>query len=211
MFHIKCLWEYQRKGIRPEECPNCRAVCFRYISEEGRPPSANQDEISVAVQPQATQTRHFLICPLCPRRRYTHRPNWEAHLRSAHQYCWLCPVELGNNYTITEHYLSHQPPIHYMCAQCSFPAASVNQLQVHVDYDHSFRSPRADCHCFDQALTLAQLAELGMNHYLCTICNHLSHRPIEFREHRREHQLFQCTRCQRRFSWQGLPQQHQCP
>ena len=214
IFHIKCLQKYQYKASRPNECPHCRAPHFRYVPEVRRMPSY-RGQTSVTVQTRNAFTYHYcptqiFTCHLCPSLIFSRHIRWEAHLRSAHQYCWLCPVEQGNNYLITEHYLLHQPPVPYMCAQCSFPASCVGHLQSHVVQFHKFYPLPYDCQCFGYSLTLAQLAERHMSHFMCSICLHILHQDVELEVHLREHLLFKCTRCLIRFPQCELLEQHQC-
>ena len=189
LLHTSCLQQYREKFAKPDECPHCRAKYYHYTQRKHRP----------------------YKCNLCPRTRsYQSRESLENHLRSTHQFCWYCSIDQGNNYNIAEHYQSHRENPPCFCAQCSYPAVSPNQLWRHIAQQHSYHSPRSDCLCFGTPITQQQLVESGFSHYVCMICNHLTHTSEQFREHRRQHLLFQCTFCLERFPEQEELQHHTC-
>lgn len=183
LFHAACLTQCYLTGEQPLRCPCCRSSPFFY---QYKPPSV-----------AAVPGRRPLRCNHCRSTfRYLNRLN--NHLRLQHNYCWICPVEIGNHFDIEEHNLEHGFP--NMCAICNFPTNSANDLYTHITHNHSFHSPRHDCSCFGQTIPYGEMLQMGARHYQCSVCSTLSHSYEEYMQHMQTHLPYHCLCCSSRFA-----------
>lgn len=183
LFHVDCLDQNSRNSPEPLKCPWCRSSPFYYISKPSKATPA--------------PGRRPFPCKHC-RSTFRYPNRLSNHLRLHHNYCWCCPVEIGNNFNIQEHNLEHG--FFYMCALCNFPTAHANDLYTHITHSHAFRSPRHDCFCFGQIISYKEMRRSGIRHYQCSVCNALNHSYDEFIQHMQTHQPYLCISCNSRFA-----------
>ena len=191
LFHAACLTQNCRQSTEPLRCPWCRSSPFFFIY---RPRE---------VTPAPGQRP--LYCNHC-RSTFRYRDRLNEHLRLRHNYCWRCPVEIGNHFDIQEHNLEHGFP--NMCTLCNFPTANVHDLYTHITHNHSFRSPRQDCLCFGHRVPYEEMRRSGTSHYQCSVCNVLSHSYQEFLQHMQTHLPYHCLCCNSGFATAADLQNH---
>ena len=192
LFHADCLTKYLRHSANGLSCPLCRTIPWCYY---------DRSKPNTVAQPG----RRPLRCPHC-RSTFRHQLTLSDHLRLRHDYCWHCPVSLGNEFHIQQHNVAHG--FTFMCAFCNWPATEVDELQAHMDIGHPYRSPRQDCFCFGSVTPYQQMLEQGVRHYQCSVCSSLTHSYQEHRVHMQEHRLFLCLCCESRFGTASALEQH---
>ena len=192
LFHTHCLTLHLCHSHNGSSCPWCRRMPWRYYNEH-TPEQSHQPR------------RRPLRCQHC-RSTFCYTDHFIHHLRLHHNYCWYCPVATGNAFDIRLHTFEHG--FVFMCASCNWPAMNTADLFRHVLHDHSYRSPRNDCFCFEVLMPYHEMRERGISHYACSICNALRHNYQSYLTHMQDHELFLCLCCNNRFRTAMALQEH---
>lgn len=212
LFHAACLADYCILGLSPSVCPWCRAEPW-YRDEHYLVCLISQHHIfpgrTASVHAHRNRLRPWR-CSHC-RSTFRYEANLNIHLRKQHSYCWFCPIGVGNDFNIEQHNFNHG--FYYMCLQCHWAAEDLYELYEHITHDHNFRSPRHDCTCFGGRISYSSMRQQGLCHYVCSLCEHISHSYALHSQHMWTHQLFVCLHCSNRFGSCSELQEHSrgCP